>query len=123
MLELFTFFAAKCDGSNTFFGLPAWYKYLKMQEVSGRCQLVDSFAFPNDLALVALALLEIALRLAGLVAIGFVIYGGFQFVTSQGDPEASKHARQTIINAVIGLIIALFATAFVAFIGTRLVVR
>lgn len=121
MLELLGFFASKCDGTQTFFGLPAWYKYLQMQEVMGRCQLPAGFQFPGDLALVALALLEIVLRLAGLIAIAFVMYGGFQFVTSQGDPEASKKARQTIINAVIGLVIALFATAIVAFVGTRLV--
>lgn len=121
MLELFTLFAAKCDGSQAFFGLPAWYKYIELEEVAGRCQIAGGFQFPSDLALVSLAMLEIVLRLAGLIAIAYVIYGGFQFVTSQGDPEASKKARQTIINAVIGLVIALFATALVAFVGTRLV--
>ncbi|MGH7158302.1 MAG: pilin [Candidatus Saccharimonadales bacterium] len=122
MRELLTYFAAQCDGSQTFFGLPAWYKYLDLEaDPTGRgCRLSDAFSFPGDLGLVALAALEIALRLAGLVAIAFVIYGGFQFITSQGEPEASKQARQTIINAIIGLVIALFATVFVAFIGTRL---
>lgn len=121
MLEMFHLVAAACDPGKLWFGLPVWYKYLNMTTVNDRCQLADSFAFPADLALVALAVLEIVLRLAGLVAIAFVIYGGIQFVTSQGEPEAAKHARQTIINALIGLLIALFATTLVAFVGTRLV--
>jgi hypothetical protein len=111
---------------HQFFGLDPWYHYLnatgRMEiDASGGCSIVNGFTFPGDAALVALAFLDIALRLAAFVAIAFVIYGGIQFVTSQGEPEASKHARQTIINAVIGLLIALFATALVAFVGTRLV--
>jgi len=125
MFSLLSQFAAKCP-EHQFFGLDPWYHYLnetgRMEiDPSGRCALVSGFAFPGDAALIALAFLDIALRLAALVAIAFVIYGGIQFVTSQGEPEASKHARQTIINAVIGLLIALFATALVAFVGTRLV--
>lgn len=123
MISIPLLFAADKCVEYKFLGLPTWYHYLndgtKMAMENGHC-VVKDFNFPIDLALVGLGLLDIALRLAGLVAIGFVIYGGFQFVTSQGDPEASKHARQTIINALIGLVIALFATALVAFVGTRL---
>lgn len=124
-MEIFNFFAAAC-AEKKFLGINPWYHYLNLEQVGkmqvdadGRCQLVN-FAFPGDVALIALGVLDIALRLAGMVAIGFVIYGGFQFITSQGEPEASKRARQTIINAIIGLVIALFATALVAFVGTRL---
>lgn len=123
-LELFSLFAAKC-AEKTFFTLPVWYRYLneagKMEEVNGRCEFVSTFSFPGDLALVGLGLLDISLRLAGLVAVGFVVYGGFQLLTSQGDPEGIKHGRQTITNALIGLVIALLATALVAFVGTRIV--
>ena len=106
-----------------FFLLPTWYKYLviagKMEDVNGRCATVVGLQVA-DLSLIALAVLDIVLRLAGLVAVTFVVYGGIKFITSQGDPEGSKKARQTIINALIGLVIALFATTLVAFVGTRL---
>lgn len=125
MTEMLSIFAAKC-AEKTFLGLPVWYRYLNdgvkmQQDANGRCEFVAGFSFPADLALVGLGLLDIALRLAGLVAVGFVVYGGFQLVTSQGDPEGIKHGRQTIINALIGLVIALLATAIVAFVGSRIV--
>lgn len=117
-----TMFAAGCQ-QHAFFILPTWYKYLiianKMEVVGDRCTTVRTFEVA-DIALILLAVLDIALRLAGLVAVGFVVWGGIKLITSQGDAENSKRARQTITNALIGLVIALFATTFVAFIGTRL---
>ncbi len=65
----------------------------------------------------AIALVEIMLRIAGLVAVGFVIYGGFRFIVSQGEPENAKAARETIMNAIIGLIITIVAAAVVNFVA------
>jgi hypothetical protein len=53
------------------------------------------------------------------VAVGYVIYGGIQYVTSQGSPDATKKAQQTIINALIGVVLAVLAASIVAFIGNR----
>ena len=36
------------------------------------------FIFPNDIALIALAVLEILLRIAGIVAVAYVVFGGGQ---------------------------------------------
>lgn len=120
--SLFSMFAAGCQEHLLFF-LPTWYKYLvlagKMEDVNGRCATVVDLEVA-DLALILLAVLDIVLRLAGLVAVAYVMFGGFKFITSQGDAEGIKKARQTITNALIGLVIALLATAFVGFIGTRL---
>ena len=116
--------------SSTFFGLPTWYKYLvaagKMQDDpdTGRCEFISMNGTGGfqvqDLSLVGLALVDIALRVAALVAVGYVIYGGMQFVLAQGDTERTKRARQTVINSLIGLIIALISTGLVAFIGRRI---
>lgn len=120
--QLLSQFAAGCT-EHMFFLLPTWYKYLiaagKMEDVGGRCVTVVDLQVA-DLALILLAVLDIVLRLAGLVAVAYVVYGGVKFITSQGDPDGSKKARQTIINALIGVVLALFATTLVAFIGTRL---
>jgi hypothetical protein len=83
------------------------------------CQVVN-FKFPGDLTLVILAILDIMLRIAGLVAVGFVIYGAIQYITSQGEPDGIKKAQNTITNALIGMVIAITATAAVAFIGNSL---
>ena len=70
--------------------------------------------------LIGLAILDDLIRIAALVAVGFVIYGGIQYVTSQGSPDQTKQAQQTIINALIGLVLAILASSIVAFIGNRL---
>jgi lysylphosphatidylglycerol synthetase-like protein (DUF2156 family) len=121
----FLYFAAGTCSQGSFFGLPTWYSYLvaagKMQvsDITGRCEFVSTFQI-TDLSLIALALLDIALRIAGLVALAYVIYGGVQYVISQGEPDKAKNARQTIINALIGMTIAIVATGVVSFVGNRL---
>lgn len=109
-----------CSGtSTTFLEFPTWYKYLNPEFINGQCEL--RMNFPQDISKVGLAIAEILLRLGGLVAVGFVIYGGFMYITSQGEPEKTKNGRQTIINAVIGLVITIIATAAISFIGSEFI--
>jgi hypothetical protein len=54
---------------------------------------------------IVLNVIEDALILVAYVAAFFILYGGFQFLTSQGTPDAAAKARTTILNAVIGLVI------------------
>lgn len=98
--------------------LPTWYKYIDGTQTKNGCDLV--FEFPNDLGAIGLAVIEILLRIGTFAAVAFVIYGGFLFLTSQGEPDKAASARKTIINAVIGLVITLFATGIVSFIGGQL---
>jgi len=73
--------------------------------------------------LIVLAVLDDLLRIAGLLSVGFVIYGGIRLITSQGSPEGIKSARGTIINALIGLAIAVVAATTVSFIASTLVAK
>jgi len=107
-------FAAACKAG--FLGFPHWYDYLKLDS---NCQIVN-FSFPGDLLLVALAIIDILLRVAGLVAVFYVIFGGIQYATSQGNPDAAAKAQSTLINALVGLAIAMIAIGFVSFIGNKL---
>ncbi len=122
-LQLFTHLAdaatkAACS-KHAFFVFDPWWKYLDVKkDADGICQVV--FEFPYDLTLVALAILDMMLRLGGLIAVAYVIYGGIQYVTSQGEPDGVKNAQNTIINALVGLAITLLAAAAVSFIGNRL---
>src|SRR5688572_9922196 len=95
--SLLTIFAAVCDPNKVFFGLPVWYKYLMPDKFSTACEFTDNFKFPDDLGLIALAGADIVLRLAALVAVGYVVYGGLQFITAQGESDKVKKARETVI--------------------------
>jgi hypothetical protein len=114
--------------SRSFFGLKPWYAYLQYNKTT--CA-ITSFNGPKGTVtnvlgahsaflLIGLAILDDLVRIAALVAVGYVIYGGIQYVTSQGSPDATKKAQQTIINALIGLVVAVTAAAIVSFIGGKL---
>ena len=49
----------------------------------------------------------------GYLALGFVIYGGYMYIISQGDPGKVMKAKKTLTNAIIGTIIALVASVAV----------
>ena len=60
------------------------------------------------------------LRLVAILTIGFVIFGGFKYMTSAGSPDAAAKGRKTITNALIGMVIATASVALVNFIGGAL---
>ena len=113
-------FAAVCAAKDPgFFNFPTWYQYLKPTGgANGICTI--EFIWPTSLPLVALAIVDILLRIAALVAVAFVLIGGIKYVTSQGEPQATANARETIIGALAGLAIATIAAGFVSFLGNRL---
>lgn len=116
---------AGCTANNFFFFLPPWYKYLALTNPPkldpNSCSISDAFVFPADIWLIGLAVLDMLLRLAGFVAVIVIIIAGVSYILAGGSPEKAASARKRIYNALIGLAIALVATAFVAFIGNRLV--
>jgi hypothetical protein len=123
-------FAAGCS-KPTFLGLIPWYQYLQLSsDAAGHCAVTDFnpggtsqrfvLGSHSSFLLIALALLDDVLRIAAFVSVGYVIYGGITYITSQGSPDQTKKAQSTIINALIGLAIALLSASVVAFIGNKL---
>ncbi len=114
----FKSFAVVCSGDFGFFQFPTWYKYLPGTCADG-LTLPEKYNIVDGIPLILLAVFEIALRIAGLVAVIFVVYGGVTYVISQGEPDKVAQAKGTIINALVGLLIATFAVAIVSFIGNQ----
>lgn len=117
------FFAAAGEActlpKKLFFGLPPWWQYLEIKKDElDRCAPV--FKFPDDILPVGLAIVDMLLRLAGLVAIVAVIAAGVGYITASGQVEKTVQARQRIYNALIGLVIVAVASGVVAFLGNRL---
>jgi hypothetical protein len=121
-----------CKENRGFFGLVPWYQYLG-DNLTADCDVkcfnvLDQGERPDepcgdgtsDIPEVLLAIIDDLLRLAALITIGYVMYGAFQYVASQGDPENTARAQKTIISAIIGLALAMTAVAIVSFIGKRL---
>lgn len=100
-----------------------WYKYLQGETVDGKCSPTfpktpkNNYDLGKGVPLILMAIIELLLRIAGLIAVGFIIYGSIQYITSQGSPDSLKGAKSTITNAIVGLVIAMLATGFVQFLG------
>lgn len=111
--------------SHSFLGMETWYHYLPDSDFNSNCTISNNFtildaARGSDILLIAMAVLDDLIRLAALVAVGYVIWGGIQYVVSQGAPDATRKAQHTIINALIGVGVAVIAASAVSFIGNRL---
>lgn len=50
-------------------------------------------------------------------ALLYIFYGGWRWVTSQGDPKEIKSARETIVWSLVGLLVMFSAILIVNFIG------
>ncbi len=53
------------------------------------------------------------LALAGLIAVLFLIVGGFWYITSAGNEEQAEKGKGTVINAIIGIVIIVLSWVIV----------
>lgn len=65
------------------------------------------------------AVINIASLVVGAVAVIMVIIGGLKYVSSQGDSSGTAAAKNTIMYALIGLIIVALAQVMVRFVINR----
>jgi len=59
---------------------------------------------------VILNILNILLILVGYLALGVLIYGGYIYALSRGDPTKIAAGKKTVVAAVVGLIICILAS-------------
>lgn len=57
----------------------------------------------------ALKVINWALYLAAIIAVIFIIIGGYYYITARGNDEQSKQGRKTLVNALIGLVLVVFS--------------
>lgn len=105
---------AACEGR--FLTMPTWYRGL-VEQRGGECNIKSPGKTKQSLATfiwtIALNVVEILLHIVGYAAVGYIIYGGFIYLTSTGQPDKITGAKRSIMNAAIGLVISIFAIAIV----------
>lgn len=101
------------DPVGDFLGFPAWNRDVHFSP--------GSEIGPQVMKIV-LNITEILLRLAGIAAVIVIIYAGAMFIIGSysSSPDGIAKAKTILINGVIGLIIAIAATAIVSFIAGSL---
>jgi len=66
-------------------------------------------------------IVNIILYIVGAVAVLMLVIGGLRYVLSGGDSSQTKSAKDTILYAIIGIVIAFAAYAIVNFVVANLV--
>lgn len=69
---------------------------------------------------VALFVTKLLLEFSGTAAVIFIMIGGFLFITSAGNEEQSEKGRKILVNAIIGLVVIILATAIVTIVSNTI---
>ena len=80
------------------------------------CNTVKTDESENNLMKRLQAIVNVVLGVIGFVAVVYIVIGGVQYATSAGDTGKITKAKNTIMYAVIGLVVALLAFAIVNFV-------
>lgn len=101
------------DQGGNFLGMKPWYEGLVYtngelmcvnDDGSGDCKKLSDFIWTT----VANVASDIAI-ISAYLALGFVIYGGYQYMFSSGDAGKAASGKKIITNASIGLVIVIMA--------------
>ncbi len=57
-----------------------------------------------------------AYAIAAILAVVVLVYGGIQYITSQGNSNKTSRAKNTIMYAIIGLVVIVLAALITAFV-------
>lgn len=100
-----------CQGVNTVSGRVDDPSTPKVDE-SKICDTNSGNSLNKIIALV----INIFSIIAGIIAVVMVIVGGLKFITSAGDATKTASARNTILYAILGLVVVAFAQIIVHFV-------
>lgn len=99
------------DCEPTLLGMPPWYRGLTNADCSIKGPDSSADGLSNYIWKIVLNVIQMGLVAVVYIAVFFILYGGFQFITGGSNPSMIEKGRKTILNAVIGLIIALGSVA------------
>ena len=109
-------FAAKVCGTDSGDILPNLYKNISCEPDKNN-NMIPAIKSIQDVFVIATNAIEIAVAVAGGLAVIILIVASIYFVTSMGDPARIKKAKEIIQNTVIGLGLILSVYAIITFIS------
>lgn len=87
---------------------------IKLVDPNAKCD--DATGGQNAFGSVLRTVINTFSIVVGAVSVIMIIIGGFRYIISAGDSSATKSAKDTILYAVIGLAVVLFAQVIVRFV-------
>ena len=104
----------KVSASDSFYGLPTWHRGLNLDGEG----IKSKEDIPKFIWTIVANIIDAISRIAGIVAIGFIIWAGFQYILAAGNSGQLAAAKNTLKNAVIGLCIAVLASTIISLVIT-----
>lgn len=109
-----------CSNKGKILTLKPWYSGLTNDDCSLKNPGTDTNSQANYIWKIVLNIVDDLLQLIGYTTVGYIMYGGFLMMTSNGAPDKAARGRKTIMSAAIGLVIALASVALVNFISSKI---
>lgn len=104
----------KVSASDSFYGLPTWHRGLNLDGEG----IKSKEDIPKFIWTIVANIIDAISRIAGIVAIGFIIWAGFQYMLAAGNSGQLAAAKNTLKNAVVGLCIAVLASTIISLVIT-----
>lgn len=73
-----------------------------------------------NLTVIVQTVINVLLSIIGVIAVVMLIIGGIRYTTSQGNEKAIEGAKNTILYAIIGIVVAFAAFALITFVINQL---
>lgn len=112
--------AGVCDERGRVITLKPWFYNLTSGNSCDLKSPSEVGGFGPYIWRIALNLIEDLFQITGYIAAGYIIYGGFLFITSSGSPDRAARGRKTVFNAIIGLVIAVASVGIVNWVSGAL---
>ena len=90
-------------------------------DLNGGCNPGDPSEGTEKIQSIVTLIVNIFSVIVGIVAVIMIIYGGFKYITSGGDSGNITSAKNTIIYAIIGLVIVALAQFLVQFVLDKVI--
>lgn len=88
--------------------------------VDARTGLCVNAAERRNAADIITRIINYLLLFAALIAILYIVLGGYKYITSGGNQEMAKSGRESVVNAIIGLAIIILSYVIVAVVNNTL---
>lgn len=95
---------------------PVWAQDLRPPPIPG----LPGVANETPQSLIRDIIIRVLLPIAGIIAVLFIIIGGFQYITSGANQELAETGKKTLRNAIIGLIVIILSYVMVSVIFNTL---
>lgn len=106
-----------CDSKGMILTLKPWYYGLTEADCSIKSPGGSEDSQKAFVTRIVLTIVEDLLQVAAYITIGYIIYGGFIYLTSGGSSDRAARGMKTVMNAAIGLVIAMASIGLVNFIA------